>query len=262
MKKKTKIFLFIVIAVIFALLLWLLCGPFSPFARMRKLYNQPQELVSLAQEAPDIAEEMFITAHRGVNAQAPENTLPAYEKAIEHGYYSAECDVKQTADGTWVLYHDPLLYSRFLKGGTVGDKDLKTLKEYQYKTGTAFWDYPDLRIPTLEEYLDLFVGNKTRPQIEIKTSNYNSLSTIVDALKAKGLEKSAIIISFDIEQLKEIRKYNSKIELWYLVYNINQKRIDEAKSLGNCWISADFGSITKRISSCACHRMSVFRCGQ
>lgn len=258
MKKKSKIFLSIISAVIFAALLGYLCGPFSPFTGVRKFYYRPQQLISLQQEAPEIAGEMFITAHRGVNAQAPENTLPAYEKAIERGYYSAECDIKQTADGTWVLYHDPLLFTRFFKSGAVGDKDLNTLKTYPYKTGAAFWEYPDARIPTLEEYLDLFVGSKTRAQIEIKTSNYDSLGSVIEAVKARGLEKSAIIISFDLEQLREIRKYDSDIELWYLVYKINQKKIDEAKSLGNCWISADFSlNNEKAISLCLSQKVGL-----
>ena len=241
MSKKKKIVILILALVFCAFLLWFFLGSFSPFEGIRKMHYQPKSLISLQDEAPDIASEMYITAHRGVNMQAPENTLPAYEKAVALGYYSAECDIKQTSDGAWVLYHDPLLLTRFGKCGAVGDKDLSTLQSYPYKTGTAFWEYGDLRIPTLEEYLDVFVGSSTRPQIEIKTSNYDSLKSVVDAIKAKGLEKSAIIIDFDLEHLQEIRSYDSEIELWYLVYGINQKKIDEAKSLGNCWISADFG---------------------
>ncbi|MBR2590237.1 MAG: hypothetical protein IKE65_04865 [Clostridia bacterium] len=251
MSKKKKIVLSIVSVIICGAIGFCLFGPYSPFTAIRKAYNKPQELISLKEEAPDIADDVYITAHRGVNALAPENTLPAYEKAIELGYYSAECDIKQSSDGTWVLYHDPILFTRFQKWGAVSDKDLSMLKSYPYKTGTAFWEYPDERIPTLEEYLDLFVGSKTRPQIEIKTSNYDSLRSVTELIKAKGLEKSAIIISFDLEQLQEIRKYDSEIELWYLVYKINQKKIDEAKSLGNCWISADFSlNNEKSISLC------------
>lgn len=251
MKKGIKIGIAIVCAVLIALVLWFLLGSVSPFESIRKAHNQPKALVSLQQQAPEIADEMHITAHRGVNALAPENTLPAYEKAIELGYYSAECDIKQTADGRWVLYHDPLLYTRFLKTGTVGGKDFKTLRSFEYKTGTDFWNCSGLQIPTLEEYLDLFVGTETRPQIEIKTSRYDSLSTVIDAVKERGLEKTAIIISFDLEQLKEIRKYDNEIELWYLVYKINQTKIDEAKALGNCWLSADAGVNNKKtISMC------------
>lgn len=250
-KKKSKIVLIIISVILLGFILWFLLGPFSPFEKVRQMHYQPETPIKLSDYYPEIANEIHITAHRGVNSLAPENTLPAYEKSVELNYYSAECDIKQTSDGTWVLYHDPVLFTRFLKTGAVGSKDLKTLKSYEYKTGSAFWQYPDLRIPTLEEYLAVFKNSKTRPQIEIKTSNYDSLKSVIDLVKTNHLEKSAIIISFDLEQLKEIRKYDSDIELWYLVYKINQKKIDEAKSIGNCWISADFGlNNEKTISLC------------
>ena len=239
MKKKSKIFLIIITVVISAVLIWFFCGSLSPLGFVQKAHNAPGKLISLEEEAPAIATDVFLTAHRGVNALAPENTLPAYQKAIELGYYSAECDIKQTKDGAWVLYHDPLLYTRFQKSGAVADKDLQTLQSYTYKSGSCFWEYPTLHIPTLEEYLDLFVGTATRPQIEIKTKNYSSLKSVVDAIHQKGLDRSAIIISFDLAQLQEIRKYDSEVELWYLCYHINQEKIDAAKSLGNCWLSAD-----------------------
>lgn len=249
--KKSKIVLIIIVLIIAGILAWFLFGSVSPFQKIRMAQYQPENPIELSDYYPQIANEMHITAHRGVNALAPENTVPAYKKAVELGYYSAECDIKQTSDGEWVLYHDPVLYSRFLKFGSVGSKSLKTLKSYEYKTGSAFWEYKDLRIPTLEEYLDVFKQSKTRPQIEIKTKNYDSLKSVVDLVKEKGLQESAIIISFDLEQLKEIRKYDKNIELWYLAYKIDQKKIDEAKSIGNCWISADFGlNNEKSISLC------------
>ena len=252
MNKRLKILLVIIGILLFTGLMFCLIGPFSPFEGLRKAYNKPTELVSLSESEPEIAEKMHITAHRGVNMLAPENTIPAYKKSVELGYYSAECDIKQTSDGEWVLYHDPILFTRFQKFGAVGDKDLKTIKSYEYKTGSAFWQYPGLRIPTLDEFLDCFVGSDTRPQIEIKTSNYDSLSSVVEAVKKKGLEKQAIIISFDYEQLEEIRKTDKDIELWYLVYKIKQSDIDKAKSLSNCWISADFGlNNEKTIKLCA-----------
>ena len=114
-KKKSKIVLIIISIILLALVLFALFGSYSPFEGIRKTHYKSQTLISLSDEAPEIADSINITAHRGVNALAPENTVPAYEKAIELGYYSAECDIKQTSDGTWVLYHDPVLFTRFLK---------------------------------------------------------------------------------------------------------------------------------------------------
>lgn len=224
--------------IIAAVLIPLLLGANSPLFLLKKQQYRPKELVSLSQSGV-ITEDVHITAHRGVNAEAPENTLPAYQKAVEYGYYSAECDIRLTRDGVWVLAHTSPLISKFSMLGTVERSDFAELRSYSYTHGTNFWEYPDLRIATLDEFLDVFEGAETRPQIEIKTKDYDSLHTVVDAVRAHGMEKTAIIISFDLRQLQVIREYDSEIELWYLVYRIKQKDIDDAKALGNCWLSAD-----------------------
>lgn len=210
----------------------------SPLFLIRQQQYKSRELISLSQ-SDVIREDVHITAHRGVNAQAPENTLPAYEKAVEYGYYSAECDIRLTNDGVWVLAHTSPLLGKFSMLGTVERSEFDDLRSYPYTHGTCYWAYPDLRIATLDEFLDVFVGAQTRPQIEIKTRDYDSLASVVDAVRAHGMEKTAIIISFDLHQLEVIREYDSEIELWYLVYRIKQKDIDAAKALGNCWLSAD-----------------------
>lgn len=210
----------------------------SPVLYLKQMANQPKELISIA-DSDVIKQPMHITAHRGVNGLAPENTLPSYELAVEHGYYSAECDIKLTSDNVWVLSHDSLVSSNFWQLGTIAHTDFATLRTYPYNSGANFWLYPDLRIATLDEFLDVFAGSNTRPQIEIKTSNYDMLHTVLEAVRAKGMEKQAIIISFDLKQLQIIRDLDPDIELWYLVYGITQKKIDAAKALGNCWLSAD-----------------------
>ena len=158
---------------------------------------------------------------------------------MELGYYSAECDIKLTSDNVWVLSHDSLVSGSFWQWGLISKTDFATLRTYTYNSGANFWLYPDLKIPTLDEFLDVFAGSDTRPQIEIKTSNYDMLHTVLETVRAKGMEKQAIIISFDLKQLQIIRELDPDIELWYLCYAITQKKIDEAKSLGNCWLSAD-----------------------
>jgi glycerophosphoryl diester phosphodiesterase len=50
----------------------------------------------------------LVVAHRGASAIAPENTLEAFERAIEVGADMVEFDVRATADGTLVVVHDPL----------------------------------------------------------------------------------------------------------------------------------------------------------
>lgn len=217
--------------------------PFLPFVHVAKLFNQPKELISLsANNVGSESDPVYLTAHRGITAVAPENSLPAYEKAVELGFYSAECDIRLTKDGHWVLLHNDDVNGRFCQMGAVEDMTLEEVKQLRFKNGSNFWAYENLGMPTLEEYLDVFVGSTTRPQIEIKTENYDMLYTILDAVEAKGLTKQSIIISFDLKQLKAIRALNKDIELWYLIDKIDEKNIAEAKELGNTWLSPNLAA--------------------
>ncbi len=213
---------------------------FSPVMLIKKLIYKPEEVISISSFVEE-NDPVYLTAHRGVTSYAPENTIPAYEKAVELGYYTAECDIRLTKDNVWVLSHGADLNKRFWQFGNVGDFTYDELLTYKYKNGTNFWGFKDLKIPTLDEFLDVFVGSETRPQIEIKGDNYDLLYTVVDSVKAKGLENSAIVISFDLEQLKVINSLDKNIELWYLVDEITEENIAEAKAIGdNVWLSANF----------------------
>lgn len=212
--------------------------PFLPFVHVAKLFNRPFELISLSENGIGSADDpIYLTAHRGITAVAPENSLPAYEKSVELGFYSAECDIRLTKDGHWVLLHNDDVNGRFCQFGAVEDMTLEEVRQLRFKNGSNFWAYENLGMPTLEEYLDVFVGSSTRPQIEIKSENYDQLHTILEVVEAKGLTEQSIIISFDLEQLKAIRALNKDIELWYLIDEINEKNIAEAKELGNTWLS-------------------------
>ncbi|MBQ8209052.1 MAG: hypothetical protein IJZ35_00505 [Clostridia bacterium] len=213
----------------------------TPVLSIVQLFNQPQEVISLAENnVGSEADPIYLTAHRGVNSAAPENSIPSYEKAVELGYYSAECDIRLTSDGYWVLNHNDDV-GHFMRLGNISEFTLEELRTFNYMSGANFWEYQDITIPTLDEYLDVFVGTQTRPQIEIKGDNYDMLYTVVDSVEAKGLIEQSIIISFDLEQLKVINKLNSDIELWYLVDEITEENIAEAQAIGdNVWLSANY----------------------
>lgn len=191
--------------------------------------------------APD--DPIYLTAHRGVKAQAPENTLPAFRLAIEKGYYSAETDVHLTKDGVWVVSHDSSIKGWYNGDVEIEDSTYAELLAYRVVHGPGYRRYGTMRIPTLEEYLKLFVGTSCRPQIEIKTrgDDYNGIRELVAMVHDLGLGEQAFVISFDLGQLKYIRSLDPDMELWYLCDAITQKEIDEAKSVGgNVWLSCNW----------------------
>ncbi len=216
--------------------------PVLPFIHIFKLANLAKKRISLSENGIGTKDDpVYLTAHRGAWADAPQNSLPAFKKSVELGYYTAECDIRLTKDNKWVVLHNDTVDSLFCQKGKIEDITYDEVRKFTYKNGPDFWKYGDLKICSFEEYLDVFVGTNTRPQIEIKSETYDLLYTVVDAVKAKGLEKSAIVISFDLEQLRAINKIDSSIELWYLIDEITPERIAEAQAIGpNVWLSPNY----------------------
>lgn len=219
----------------------------SPTYPIIVLFNQPKQLVSLAENGVGSAEDpVYLTAHRGVHALAPENSLPSFEEAVNNGYYSAECDIQLTKDNKWVVIHNAEVDGRFCQYGKINELTLEELKTFSYNWGANLWKYKDSRIPTLEEYLDVFVGTDTRPQIEIGIENYDMLYSIVDAISQRGLDNQAIVLTYNLKQLKAIHELNPAIELWYLVDEMTPEAIAQAKELGdNVWLSASYDKNTE-----------------
>lgn len=219
----------------------------SPTYPVIVLFNQPQELISLSENGVGSAEDpVYLTAHRGVHALAPENSLPSFEEAVNNGYYTAECDIQLTKDNKWVVIHNAEVDDRFCQFGKIADLTLEELKTFSYCWGANIWKYKDTRIPTLEEYLDVFVGTDTRPQIEIGIENYDMLYSIVDAISERNLVDQAIILTHNLEQLKAIHELNPDIELWYMVNEMTAEVIAEAKALGdNVWLSSGYENNTE-----------------
>ena len=69
-----------------------------------------------------------VIAHRGASAYAPENTLPAFERALELGASEVELDVQLSRDGALVLFHDRTLDGKTNLSGAVRDHTADALR--------------------------------------------------------------------------------------------------------------------------------------
>lgn len=109
-----------------------------------------------------------VFAHRGASAHAPENTLAAFQLALEHGADAIEFDVKLTQDGQVVVHHDATLERTTDGQGRLKDFTLAELKKLD--AGAWFSEpYRGERIPTLAEIFET-VGDKLFMNIEL--TNY------------------------------------------------------------------------------------------
>jgi len=126
---------------------------------------------------------MRIYSHRGMSRQAPENTLAAYQTAIDHGF-DIELDVQMTKEGELVCIHDWQLGRTTPAAGMVWGYTLAELKALD--AGSWFSEeFSDERIPTLREAL-LLTRGKAQVAIEMKMPGIDvpliSLLTELDVL--------------------------------------------------------------------------------
>jgi glycerophosphoryl diester phosphodiesterase len=125
-----------------------------------------------------------VIAHRGVAAEAPENTLPAIAKAIELGCAMAEVDVRYTSDGELVLVHDETLDRTTDGTGRVAARTLAEVRRLDAgrSAGEAF---RGTRVPTLEEAIALARG-KIQLYLDLKERDPLPVVRAVEGLKARS----------------------------------------------------------------------------
>lgn len=160
-----------------------------------------------------VAQSPVIIAHRGASAYAPENTLAAFEKAIEMGAAIIETDVHQTKDSAVVIMHD-LSVDRTTNGkGLIKDLTSKEFKQLNIKQ-------MNFSPPTLEEAIQLING-RCKLLIELKKGNdyYSGIEKrIVDLIHKYNAESwISTIHSFEKQTLINISKLDSNINLQKLI---------------------------------------------
>ena len=162
---------------------------------------------------------MTIWAHRGCSQRYPENTLLAFEKAIEiPGLTGIELDIQLTKDGQLVVIHDERV-DRTTEGiGFVKDYTLSELKRLHIYAGIN----PCQTIPTMEEVLDLTekrCREGMKINIELKTSKYpypEIEEKIVELIHRRNLQEIIIYSSFYTLSLEKIRQLDPQAEIGVL----------------------------------------------
>lgn len=94
----------------------------------------------------------YACAHRGDNAKAPENTLPAIISAVEKGAPQIEFDVQTTSDGHLVIMHDSTVDRTTNGAGKVSDLTFAEIRALD--AGSWFGpEFEGVQVPTLQEVL-------------------------------------------------------------------------------------------------------------
>ena len=189
-----------------------------------------------------------LQGHRGARGLAPENTLPAFERALAIGVHTLELDVAVTQDGVLVISHDPRLNpditrapdGRFLTspGPLIHQTPLAELQRFELgriKPGTRYATQFAEQVPAdgtrLPRLSDLFAlvrrsGNAlVRFDIETKISPLAPDDTLapepfarllIQAIRDAGMAQRSSIQSFDWRTLQVVQREAPEINTVYL----------------------------------------------
>lgn len=161
-------------------------------------------------------QQPFIVGHRGVPSLAPENTLEGAKLAYELGADAVETDIYLTTDGHLVVIHDDTINRTTNGTGRVESYSLAELKAFLANKGFED-EYPDARIPTLEEYFEYFKDKDILQVIELKSSNAKLVEALAALIEEYDMYDKCVCISFDASQLQRMRTYLPGISTAYLV---------------------------------------------
>lgn len=154
----------------------------------------------------------LVLAHRGANKVAPQNTLPAFEKAIQLNADGIETDVHLCKDGELVICHNYTVDATSNGKGSIDEMTFAELRELDF--GSYFSnDFKGVTLPTLAELLTL-VKNMQLINIEIKAPKKDNdlVKRVVEEVYKFGVEKNSIISCFDPECIKQVKDIDKNIK--------------------------------------------------
>jgi glycerophosphoryl diester phosphodiesterase len=167
-------------------------------------------------------------AHRGFTRHFPDNTLEAFEAAMKIPADGIECDVHETADNHFVIFHDNEIDGR--------DICQMTLKEIsQVKLQGKY------RIPTLAQTLELCRG-KTLLNIEIK--RVSSLDRFLELVRAKLKSDEVVLSSFNRDIVIELARLAPEIQRGILSAFEVKDPVELARSASSGMVIARFPFVT------------------
>jgi glycerophosphoryl diester phosphodiesterase len=163
-------------------------------------------------------------AHRGFTRRFPDNTLEAFEAAMKIPVDGIECDVHETADNRFVIFHDNEIESRDIGQMTLEEIGQVKLQEKYH-------------IPTLEQTLELCQG-KTLLNIEIK--RVSSLGIFVELVREKLQPNEVVFSSFNRNIVIELARLAPEIQGGILSAFEVKDPVELAKSASSKMVIARF----------------------
>jgi len=192
---------------------------------------------------------VLIIGHRGASSVAPENTLAAFQKAIDFGADYFELDVWLSKDDSLIVIHDDSLHRTTNGTGLVAEYTYAEL--LQLDAGSWFDpQFAGEKLPTLRQALQLARAGDIKVCIEVKSPDAGIIPQILNLVEKLSMQDRVILFSFDANQVAEAKGINSEIPALYLLGDIEMTDIDFARQIHADAVGVG-GEVTKEIVTAA-----------
>jgi len=230
---------------------------------------------------PEVANKLVVHGHRGSRGTHPENTLPAFQEAVNSGAKVIEFDIQITGDQNLVISHDPDITDRLCSKGThetfiapipIHKMNVAQIKEFD--CGSRPQDtFPEqitvLNTPliTLDEFFEWAKKNVPKPirfNIETKMKPASDdwvadptqfAKALYDQLIKHEMKDRVIVQSFDFRTLTAIKELDKTIETSCL-FESSRRFCRETHDAGAQWASPNYNYVTEREVR-ACHSLGI-----
>ena len=181
----------------------------------QKEVHEETHVASIPQSPLDNGDGFWVIAHRGVSGSYPENTLSAFQAAIDIRAEMVELDISTSKDGIPVIVHDRTVDRTTDFEGDVQSFSLEELKRME----VGAWFSEEFRgeeFPTLKNSLEL-MKDKIAVNIEIKTEAVSDeteggvVDKALQVVKDLDMTSSVIFSSFDYRVMEQLNVLDPKM---------------------------------------------------
>ncbi len=186
----------------------------------------------------------IVIAHRGGAGLAPENTLAAFQNAVEVDADYFELDVMISVDDSLMIMHDATVDRTTDGTGTVASMTYAELRALD--AGSWFGaEFAGEQVPTLWESLMIAKNsaNDIGVVIEIKSSDASVPSKVVETVQKCGMQDRVIVSSFSLGQITEVKTLDPAIAV-QLFGTIAESHIDQVAAISGEWVGSG-GTLTQ-----------------
>ena len=175
----------------------------------------------------------LMVAHRGVSGLETENTCAAFVAAGNRSYHGIETDVHITADGKYVAFHDDETRRMAAEDVIIEKTDFAALRSMILRQKDGNFGRTDLRIPTMQEYIEICKQYEKIAVLELKNHfRKEEVFEICDIIEKIGYLHSVIFISFDFENLVYVKEKLPSQPVQFLTGKCDEELAKKLASLG------------------------------